>query len=178
MDCFEMILKVLLESEGYWVRHSFKVMLSKNDKKLIGRPTMPRPEIDLLAFDFRKNTVIAIEAKSFLDSTGVKFEELKTQTSKGRYKMFTDENYRKIVLSNLSKNLIDKKMIDGKTTIGLGLAAARIQKGQENDISNYFKEKKWFFWSPQEIKDKVIALSKSGYENEYATIVAKILLKK
>ena len=72
MDHFESIIKTLLEAEGYWVRQSFKVNLTKEEKRQIGKPSIPRPEIDLLALHFARNEVLAFEAKSFLDSPGVK----------------------------------------------------------------------------------------------------------
>jgi hypothetical protein len=50
MELFEGIIKTLLEHEGYWVRQSFKVNLTKEEKRAIGKHSIPRPEIDLLAF--------------------------------------------------------------------------------------------------------------------------------
>lgn len=51
MDYFESICKTLLEDEGYWVRQSYKVELSKEQKRKLGKPSLPRPEIDLIAFN-------------------------------------------------------------------------------------------------------------------------------
>ena len=76
MDYFENIIKTLLEHDGYWVRQSFKVNLTKQEKRDIGKYSMPRPEIDILAFRPEKNQIIAFEAKSFLDSPGVKVSDL------------------------------------------------------------------------------------------------------
>ncbi len=42
MDAFESLTKTPLEREGFWVRSSFKVNLTKEDKKAIGRPSCPR----------------------------------------------------------------------------------------------------------------------------------------
>ena len=66
MDHFEGIIKTLLEQEGYWVRQSFKINLTKQEKRDTGKPSMPRPEIDLLAFKQSRNEILAIEVKSFL----------------------------------------------------------------------------------------------------------------
>ncbi len=76
MDHFESIIKTLLENDGFWVRQSFKVNLTKEEKRDIGKHTIPRPEIDLLAYKPNENIVLAIEAKSYLDSTGVKVSSL------------------------------------------------------------------------------------------------------
>ena len=76
MDYSESIIATLLEAEGYWVRRSFKVNLTKEEKRRIGRLSIPRPEIDLLAYRRPRNEVLALEAKSYLDSPGVRFSDL------------------------------------------------------------------------------------------------------
>ena len=87
MDHFESIISTLLEAEGYWVRRSFKVNVTKDEKRQIGKYSIPRPEIDLLALNFSANEVFALEAKSFLDSPGVKLDQLKEEheVPEGRY---------------------------------------------------------------------------------------------
>ncbi|KZY75249.1 hypothetical protein A3740_15615, partial [Oleiphilus sp. HI0068] len=124
MDYFEGIIKTLLEHEGYWVRQSFKVNLTKQEKRDIGKPSIPRPEIDILAFKPGENQVVAFEAKSFLDSPGVKLTELQQshEIPEGRYKLFTCDNYRNIVFSRLKNDLINLGMATTKTKISLGLA--------------------------------------------------------
>ena len=42
IHAFEELIVVLLEANGYWVRHSFKVALTREDKVSIGRPPSPR----------------------------------------------------------------------------------------------------------------------------------------
>jgi hypothetical protein len=49
MDSFESLVASILEREGFWVRSNFKVDLTKEEKRTIGRPSSPRWEIDLLA---------------------------------------------------------------------------------------------------------------------------------
>ena len=107
MESFEEIVKVLLEEDNYWVRQSEKVNLSKEEKKKTGKPSIPRPEIDLVALEQSKNHILVLEVKSYFDSQGVKISELDTEhaTTKGRYKLFTNKNYRDIVLTRLKENL-------------------------------------------------------------------------
>jgi hypothetical protein len=179
MDHFEGIISTLLEAEGYWVRRSFKVNVTKEEKRQIGKHSIPRPEIDLLALHFSKNKVVAFEAKSFLDSPGVRLEQLREEhdVPEGRYKLFTSSRYRLIVLSRLRQDLIACSMADAKTEISLGLAAGKVYQDQSAPIHEFMKRKKWLFWSPEDIKLKVTALAERGYENDPAIITAKILMR-
>ena len=101
MDHFEGIIKTLLEYEGYCIRQSFKVNLTKQEKRDIGKHSIPRPEIDILAFKPENNCIVAFEAKSYLDSPGVKLDEFNQEFDipEGRYKLFTCEKFRKIVFN-------------------------------------------------------------------------------
>jgi hypothetical protein len=70
LDYFEALVKTVLEREGYWMIQSFKVDLTKEEKRELGRPSTPRPEIDLLAFSPVNDQLMVIEVKSYLDSAG------------------------------------------------------------------------------------------------------------
>jgi len=179
VDYFEGIIKTLLEHEGYWVRQSFKVSLTKQEKRDIGKHSIPRPEIDLLAFKPNQNNVLVLEAKSYLDSPGVKIAELKQnhEIPEGRYKLFTCPNYREIVFGRLKKDLIELDMGDNDMKISLGLAAGNIYQSKTQEMKELFSERGWLFWSPEDIKNKVNGLASKGYENEPAIITAKILMR-
>ena len=177
MDYFENIVKTILESEGYWVRQLFKVDLTKEQKRRIGKATMPRPEIDLVAFKPTDNRVVAMEVKSYLNSAGVRLSALKKEhaTPAGNLKLFTCANYRKIMFGQLKRDLIDCGMADKKTTIQLGLAAGNVYQKREDEIQQLFKKKGWVFWSPTEIRIAVKKFANEKYENDPAFITAKIL---
>jgi hypothetical protein len=179
MDHFESIICTLLEAEGYWVRCSFKVNVTKEEKRQIGKHSIPRPEIDLLALQFSRNEVLALEAKSFLDSPGVKLAQLQEEheVPEGRYKLFTSQRYRSVVLSRLLQDLIACGMANSNTRVSLGLAAGKVYQGQSGPIRHFMEKKKWLFWSPEDIKQKVTALAERGYENDPAIITAKILMR-
>jgi len=179
MDHFESIISTLLEAENYWVRRSFKINLTKEEKRQIGKPSIPRPEVDLLALHFSRNEVLAFEAKSFLDSPGVKLAQLQEEheAPEGRYKLFTSQRYRSVVLSRLVQDLIELDMANSDTKVSLGLAAGKVYQGQSGPIREFMKKKEWLFWSPEDIKHKVTELAKRGYENDPAIITAKILLR-
>jgi hypothetical protein len=177
MDNFENLIKTLLEAKGYWVRQSYKVGLSKAEKAKIGKPSMPRPEIDLLVLDFKKNTIIALEAKSYLDSPGVDCNELTKPCSiaKGKYKLFTCLKYRTVILRRLKQELISKGMAKKGTKVKLGLSAGKVQRQESEKIAKYFAKKGWFYWGPERIKKNLEELTDAGYENDQVYIVTKIL---
>ena len=72
MDAFEQLVSEILWMEGLWVRTSVKVLITKDEKRLIGRPSSPRWEIDIVAYSGRDNLLYAVECKSYLDSRGVR----------------------------------------------------------------------------------------------------------
>jgi hypothetical protein len=179
MDYFESIVKTLLEQDGYWVRQSFKVNLSKEEKRKIGKPSIPRPEIDLLAFKPAEKEVLVIEVKSLFDSYGVRFSELRNSYAvpTGRYKLFTCSNYKSIVFNRLKADLVEQGLISKDIKLRLGLAAGKVYQSGSPEITKYFKKKSWYFLPPEEIKNKVIKLASVGYENEPSIITAKILTR-
>ena len=179
MDHFEGIITTLLEFQGYWVRKSFKVNLSKEEKKIIGKPTMPRPEIDILALDFYNNKVLVIEAKSYLDSPGVRYDDVikKFNTPNGRYKLFTCEKYRDTVISRLHKDLMKLNMANQNTDFILGMVAGKVYQNRIEEMEGIMNTKNWFFWSPKNIKQNLYELVEKGYENDPAIITAKILMR-
>lgn len=179
MDYFESLIKTLLEYDGYWARQSFKVNLTKEEKRSIGKHSIPRPEMDILAYKPASKSVLVMEAKSYLDSPGVRLSELQQefQVPEGRYKLFTCKNYRDIIFSRLKQDLIDIGMVDDEVVINLGLAAGNVYQSKSNEISELFDDKNWIFWSPEHIKEKVYSLASRGYENEPAIITAKILMR-
>src|SRR5437764_842416 len=100
MDAFESVVAMLLRREGFWISTSVKVALTKEEKRLIGRHSAPRWEIDLVAYKGSTNQLLAVECKSFLDSTGVVYRDGKFDLPK-RYKLFTEPDLRRIVLERL-----------------------------------------------------------------------------
>jgi len=184
MDYFESIISTLLEADNYWVRRSFKIEVTGEEKRLVGKHSIPRPEIDVLALSFSKNEVIAFEAKSFLDSPGVRLTDLQQEyeLQEGRYKLFTSKRYREVVLARLKQDLIGKGMANSDTRITLGLAAGKVYQKkceppmtQSKLIREFMAKNNFVFWSPEDIKSKIEALATCGYQNDPAIITAKIL---
>jgi len=65
MDAFESLVAMLLRHDGYWTIPSFKVNLTKEEKRAIGRHSSPRWELDLIAYKGSTNEILAVECKSF-----------------------------------------------------------------------------------------------------------------
>jgi hypothetical protein len=93
LDAFEQLVSEILWMEGYWVRTPVKVELTKEEKRLIGRHSSPRWEIDIVAYNAGKNLLRIVECKIYFDSTGVRasaFDGSNPDYAK-RYKRFNGE---------------------------------------------------------------------------------------
>ena len=109
MDAFESVVAVLLERKGYWTRTSIKVELTKDEKRLIGRPSSPRWEIDVIAYKGSTNSLLVVECKSYLNSAGVRFSSFdgSSEREANRYKLFNEEELRKVFFNRLSMQLVE-----------------------------------------------------------------------
>ena len=179
MDHFEHLCRLLLEREGYWVRSSFKVNLTKEEKRSTGKHSIPRPEIDLIAYKPCEEKILAIEVKSFFDSPGVHPAALaeRHEITQGKYKLFTTKNYREIVFRRLQIDLIESGLTLKKLPVHLGLIAGNVQNKRELELQKLMDHNGWFYWSPEAIKKRVISFAQESYENEASIITAKILLR-
>jgi hypothetical protein len=178
-DHFENLVRTLLEAEGFWVFQSFKVDLTTEDKRRIGRPSLPRPEIDLLAFRPRSNQIIAIEAKSYFDSRGVRLEELAAsyEIPEGRFKLFTCPKFQTIVLQRLKAQLMSMGMSKDDTAIRLGLVFGNVVKRDVLPLRRYVKTREWFYWSPRLLKRKLRSQARRAYENNPVIIASKLIVR-
>src|SRR5947207_1589176 len=109
MDAFERVVVSLLEREGFWVRSSIKVELTKAEKVRIGRPSSPRWELDIIGYQPRNNELWVVECKSYLDSRGVQLCAFngKNPAFAKRFKLFCEPLTRKVVFSRLEKQLVE-----------------------------------------------------------------------
>jgi len=169
----------LLDADKYWVKHSVKIELTKEEKLEISGESIPRPEIDIIAMDVSLNTVYLFEIKSYLDSKGVDYEDVIKETTKqeGYYKLLTCKNYRNVLTKRLKKDWLAKGFINKATKFSYGLIAGKVYKKREAELGKYCKKKKWLFWGASIIKEKLNELSGKGYENNAVTIAAKLILR-
>lgn len=177
MNAFETIAGQLLSENGYWVRHSVKVDLSKEVRRSIGKPSMPRPEIDIAAYSVRDNQLFLVEVKSFFDSPGVDLRHLKANNDipAGRYKLITSERYRRVVTEALVADWVRKGIIRSDTKVSYALLAGKVYRQQEQEVHFYLAAMGWEFWGPSWVRDNLDVLIEKGYEDNVVTIVTKIM---
>jgi len=177
MDAFESLIKTFLEREGFWVRSSYKVNLTKQEKIAISRPSCPRWEIDLVAYKAADNELRLVECKSYLDSLGVRFSDF-NGTESDRYKLFTDANLRGVVTKRLIAELVECGSCLPNPRSFLCLAAGKVRNESDRQmLREHFKENNWLLWDDDWIRTALTQMSKGSYENDVASVVAKLLLR-
>jgi len=179
MDAFENVIASILHRSGYWTRTSFKVELTKEEKREIGRPSTPRWELDVIGYSSRRQEIIVVECKSYLDSPGVRCDVFAGTNPEGEanYKLFCDETLRRVVMRRLSIQLFEASLCPENTPVQLCLAAGKVYGGDEDKLKQLFVERGWQLWTPSFIRAQLQGLRSAGYENDVATVVAKLLLR-
>ena len=183
MDSFEDLIKTILERKGYWVRPRFKVELTKKEKVKIGRPSSPRWELDLLAYRASINEIIVGECKSFLDSPGVRASGFvmpgNKQRRTSRYKLFNEPTLRRVIFARLTKQLVSAGLVRRHPRIRLCLIAGNIASAADRyRLTKHFQRKKWVLWDDVWIRRELERLAAAGYDDEVASVVAKLLLRR
>lgn len=181
MDAFESVVSMLLERSGYWVRSAYKVELTKEEKRLIGRYSCPRWELDIVAYKGVSNELLVVECKSYLDSKGVGISGFdgSNANAANRYKLFNDDNLRQVVFNRLILQLEEAGSCRSSPNITLCLAAGRVASEADRiKLKEHFSNRGWLFWDDEWLRSALVEVSKRGYENEVLAIVAKLLLRK
>ncbi len=180
MDSFEQVVSEILWHNGYWVRTSLKVELTKEDKQAIGRPSSPRWEIDVVAYSARENVLRLVECKSYLDSPGVKatcFDGTDIAGSK-LYKLFNEAALREVVFHRVAAQLYEIGACAANPAIKLCLACGKIASEKHRvQLKAHFENNSWELWDEHWLHDRLTELSNGGYENQVSSVVAKLLLR-
>ena len=177
MDAFESIVSSLLWEAGYWTSVGYKVDLPKPVKVALGKPSLPRPEIDVLGYRAGDNRLLWVECKSYLDSRGVKFDSLTGPHAPGAhlYKTFTWPEYREAVTEALVRQLIEHSRIRPNPSVEYALVTGKIATDRDRrSLHRFFEEQGWLLFDEYWVKSRLENLAKKGYENEVAIIVAKL----
>lgn len=180
MDAFEQLVSEILWMDGYWVRTSVKVDLTKPEKVLIGRPSSPRWELDIVAYRGRDNLLRVVECKSYLDSRGVALRAFDGSDAKfaERFKLFSDEQLRSVVFGRLREQFADSGACAPDATVKLCLACGRIATNADREgLHKHFAEKGWELWDETWLRQRLQAMSERGYENQVSAVVSKLLLR-
>jgi hypothetical protein len=179
-DAFEQLVSEILWLEGYWVRTSVKVNLTKEEKRKIGKPSSPRWELNIVAYGGRDNLLRVIECKSYLDSRGVVLSAFDGRDGKGteRYKLFVNEQLRSVVFERLRLQFAESGACAPNAEIKLCLACGRIATDADRiGLHKYFTENGWELWDEPWLRERLKRMSDQGYENQVSAVVAKLLLR-
>lgn len=178
MDAFEQLVADIFRAKGYWVHQGYKVELSAGQKRALGNPSMPRPEIDLVAYRPGSGELLALECKSYFDSGGVHARDFDPDArGSGRYKMFTRPELREIVLSALVDQLVEAKAVAGSPEPRLGLVFGHATAGNQAQLEEHFAEAGWQLYGPEWVCGQLRAMADQSYDNKVAAMVAKLLLR-
>ena len=166
--------------EGYWVRTSVKVQLTKEEKRLIGRQSSPRWEIDIVAYSGRRNLLWAVECKSYIDSVGVRacaFDGSDIEEAK-HYKLFNEPELRPVVFERLCLQFAASGACAKAPKVRLALACGKIRNESDRvAIRAHFDAKGWDLWDEKWLRERLQRLSNQSYENQVSAVVAKLLLR-
>lgn len=178
MDAFESVVATIHERDGFWVRTAFKVELTKQDKRDMGRPSSPRWELDVVGYRPGDNLLRVVECKSYLDSVGVRYSAF-TPGSVGakRYKLFTEPETREVVLNRLVDQLLAKKAIRKSPKIQLCLVAGKIPPSEVAPLKALFDANGWKLFGRDWLREQLVAVAADGYDNAIAAVTAKLLLR-
>jgi hypothetical protein len=80
-------------------------------------------------------------------------------------------------MRRLSIQLFEAGLCPENTAVRLCLAAAKVYGGDEDKLKRMFLERGWQLWPPSFIRAQLQDLREAGYENDVATVVAKLLLR-
>ena len=179
MNSFETVISGILQTEGFWTFTNYRIDLSKDQKVKIGRPTSPRWDIDIVAYQPGSNLLRVVECKSYLDSSGVSFRGFDPSTGgTERYKLFNDEVLRDVIFDQLVQQMLFHKLIRPKPTIELCLAAGNIQASSVQRINSHFDDMGWAIFDIEWILERLDSIAAAGYDDSIVSIVAKLLARK
>ena len=178
MDAFEQLAADIFWNEGYWVRTSVKVDLTREEKIRIGKHSTPRWEIDLVTYRATTNELLALECKSYLDSGGVHAAHF-TPNHKlaGRYKLFHNDVLRDTVLARLRLQFVERALCPANVTVRLGMVYGHATPSNAAQLKLKFEEADWALYDADWLFGHLEQMAGASYENSTAAVVVKLLLR-
>jgi hypothetical protein len=180
MDSFEQVVAEILWREGYWVRTSVKVELTKEEKREIYLPSSPRWELDVVAYKAKENALLVVECKSYLDNPGVRFHGFDGSNEKAadRLKLFNRPKIREVVFTRLRTQLSEWGSCSPDPSVTLCLACGRIaNETDRQNLRDHFDKQGWLLWDEFWLRDRLKSMAAGGYENQVSAVVSKLLLR-
>lgn len=178
MDAFEQLAADIFWNEGYWVRTTVKVELTREEKIRIGKHSTPRWEIDLIAYRATTNELLALECKSYLDSGGVHAAHFEPGAKYAhRYKLFHDALLRETVLERLRLQCVERCLCPANVTVRLGLIYGYATKTNAALLEQRFQKEDWVLYDADWLFGHLQQMADGSYENSTAAVVAKLLLR-
>lgn len=180
MDAFESVVSEILWRNGYWVQSSVKVELTKQEKVSVGRPSSPRWELDVVGYSGRRNELLVVECKSYLDSPGVAYKAFDGSDARfaSRFKLFNEEALREVVLNRLRIQMHEAGLTAQRPKMKLVLVCGKIVSSQDRLLlREHFENNDWLLWDDQWLKQELKKMSESGYENSAVAVVSKLLMR-
>lgn len=177
MNAFEQIVAKLLNQEGYWTRIGYRVNLTKAEKREIGKHSMARPEIDILAYRPVENEILWVECKSYLDSRGVVAQAIMDINHRyaGRYKLFTQHKFRQVTSEALVAQLVERKLVLPNPDLRYCLIAGKMAtEGDREQLAAFFNQQGGLFYDEHWVKTRLELFANRAYEDDEAMIVAKL----
>ncbi len=177
MDAFEQVVAEILWRDGYWVRTSFKVELTKEDKRKIELPSSPRWELDVVAYRAKDNDIKVVECKSYLDLPGVRLRGFDPEHTDAQH----GSNCYRLVVSvqpacaNSSHNR--ERAYRMPMCSYASPAAALLPIRIATAFGKHFAEQGWELWDEAWLRDRLKLMSEGGYENQVSAVVSKLLLR-
>jgi hypothetical protein len=178
MNAFEHIASRFFEAQGYWTRIGLKIVITKEEKRALGNPSMPRPEIDVVAFKPGPNELLIVECKSYLDSNGVCVENFvgDNSTHKNRLKLFNRDDLRQLITKKLITQLREENLLlPENPSVRYALVAGKIKAGHDLRLSQIFEDNRWMLVTPADLAKGLRKFAERGYEDDIVTMVVKIL---
>ena len=92
-----------------------------------------------------------------------------------RYKLFNNRRLRQVVLNRLVKQLEAAGSCRKRPETVMCLAAAKVlNEADKLKLIAHFKERRWIFLDDKQIQKSLEDVSRAGFENDIAVVVAKL----